>query len=242
MSNAGFLVYFSSSKNCYENLVLEETIVKDNCFDKDVVLLYQNANTVVIGKNQNIYEEINFAVAEGLKVDYFRRLSGGGAVFQDLGNLCFAFIAQQGKSYESFSVPIIEFLRSLGKIEVRFEGRNDILVNGAKVSGSAQFIHKNFVCHHGTLLYDVNLQTLAQVLRPNLLKLESKGIKSVRQRVVNIKSELGEEAPESTEVFGKKLCDFFVKKGAKLITEKEIEQIKISESYKQTLKKRQSRE
>lgn len=241
-SREGLLVYLSDTTDCYQNLALEEFLLKQDPFGCDIVYLYQNANTIVVGKNQNIHEEVNLDVSKELNCNLFRRLSGGGTVYQDLGNLNFSFITSKSQSYEVFSLPIIEFLRQLGAIDVRFEGRNDILVNGAKVSGAAQFFYGDRVFHHGTLLYDVSLERLAKVLRPNKLKLESKGIQSTRQRVTNIKKELGSSALTDARSLANKLVEFFSKRGATTIDQAEIDRLKEDKVYKNFLKERSSRE
>ncbi len=176
----------------------------------DIVYLYQHDNAVIIGKNQNAHEEIKRDYIIENKIELARRSSGGGAVYHDLGNICFSFITDYDKKggYERFLSPIIGYLNSLG-LNAEFKGRNDLLCNGAKISGNAQFIKGNRIVSHGTLLFDVDLTKLANALNPSKLKMESKGIQSARQRVTNIAKELNYSM--NVEEFIQGLVDYFVK-------------------------------
>lgn len=183
------LYYVNESKDPYFNLALEELLTKDESITEEILLLWQNDNTIVIGVNQNTIEEINNDYVSQHHVSVVRRLSGGGAVYHDLGNLNFTFIFNKNKdtvrNYALFTQPIIDVLQKLG-LNAQFSGKNDILVDGKKISGNAQYNYKNRVMHHGTILFDVDMSILPQVLKPDLLKLQSKGIKSVQARVTNI--------------------------------------------------------
>ncbi|MGY6172146.1 lipoate--protein ligase [Candidatus Mycoplasma pogonae] len=205
------LIVNKKSNSPFDTLTLEEALIKDDNFDEDIVYLYRHNNAVIIGRNQNAHEEIKRDVIEAQKVDLYRRVSGGGAVYHDMGNIVFSFITKKdaGRSYEKFLEPIIEFLKSLN-LEVEFKGRNDLLVNGAKVSGNAQFIYKDRIVHHGTILFNSNLKKLTEILIPNPLKMASKGIKSMRQRVTNIYDELVEKM--TVDEFEDRLAKFFVEK------------------------------
>jgi lipoate-protein ligase A len=179
----------TSIKEPWFNNAMEEYFLKSNLFeDEIIVILWQNKDSVIVGRNQNTVEEINMDFVEKNKISVSRRLSGGGTVYQDVGNVCFTIIKKVEKenSYEFFVQPIIDALDALG-IEAEFSGRNDIVVDGKKISGSAQYIYKDRVLHHGTLLFNVNMDFLDNVLKPSKLKLESKSIKSSRARVANIK-------------------------------------------------------
>jgi lipoate-protein ligase A len=179
-------IYNDSTDPCY-NLALEEWLMK-NC-NEDVFILWQNRPTVVIGRYQNAYAEVNVPYAESNGISVVRRISGGGAVFHDLGNLNFTFIVKdegKGIDFVRFLTPIKEALASLG-IETEISGRNDLLMDGKKISGSAQCRKYGKVLHHGTLLIDVDVQHLSSVLNVKTDKLVSKGISSVRSRVTNIK-------------------------------------------------------
>ncbi|UVD81452.1 lipoate--protein ligase [Mycoplasma iguanae] len=203
-------IYLSKTHTPYFNLVLEEIILKDPDLDEDVIMLYQHSNAVIIGRNQNTHQEVKIDAVKRDNVEIARRLSGGGAVYHDLGNINFSFITNKNDhGYEKFLGPIIEFLKTLG-LDARFKGRNDLEVNGAKVSGNAQYIYKNRMFHHGTILFNANLAKLGEYLVPSKLKIVSKGIESIRQRVTNIIDEL--ETKITSEEFLNKLVDFLIQK------------------------------
>lgn len=178
------------------NLALEEYVLKHLDTDEDFVLLWQNANSVIIGRNQNTVEEVHAQYVKQHDVNVVRRITGGGAVYHDLGNLNFSFVTSNLKNnlnnYRKFTDPVIAALRSLG-VPAEFAGRNDIVVDGKKISGNAQSYYKNRMLHHGTILFDVNLAMIADVLHVKQDKIESKGIKSNRARVTNIRPYLKED-------------------------------------------------
>ncbi|MFU0909469.1 lipoate--protein ligase [Mesomycoplasma ovipneumoniae] len=203
-------IYTTKKTSPFYTLVCEELILKDDQNQDDILYFYQHNNAIIIGKNQNIYEEIKLDEVEKQRIEIYRRLSGGGAVYHDLGNINFSFITKkQNHSYQKFLTPIIEFFKSFG-LDAEFKGRNDLIVNGAKVSGNAQIIYKDRIVHHGTILFNANLAKLGQVLKPNRLKIESKGIKSIRQRVTNILHEIEEQMEDSE--FISRLITFFENK------------------------------
>lgn len=183
------IYYRNESKDPYYNLALEELLTKDETITDDILLLWQNDNTIVIGVNQNTIEEVNNDYVKAHNVNVVRRLSGGGAVYHDLGNLNFTFIFNKNKdnvrNYPLFTKPIITVLQKLG-VNAEFSGKNDLEVAGKKISGNAQYVYKNRIMHHGTILFDVDLTILPQTLKPDLTKLQSKAIKSVQARVTNI--------------------------------------------------------
>lgn len=190
----------NKSTNPYFNLALDEYAMRHIDIDEDFFFLWRNEPAVIIGKNQNTAEEINqkFIDDNGIKVA--RRVSGGGAVYHDLGNLNFTFIINvddPGKvNYKKYVQPIIDALKEMG-IEAEASGRNDILIDGLKISGNAQRMANGKLMHHGTLLYDVNIEDMVQALNVDPDKITSKGVKSVRSRVTNIKEHL----PNSTDIF-----------------------------------------
>ena len=211
------------SKNPYFNLAVEEYIF-DN-FSDSVFMLWQNEPTVVVGKNQNAYAEVDVEAADKHGVHIARRITGGGAVYHDLGNLNYTFIADGGDktlNFEYFTSPIIKALASLG-IKATLTGRNDIEIDGKKISGNAQCNRGGRVLHHGTLLFDSDLDFLAGILRVDKEKIESKAVKSVRSRVGNIK----EYMPE-----GYTLSDFEALIKEYVITELAAEEIEIPECAK----------
>lgn len=183
------IYYVNPSKDPYFNLALEELLTKDESITDEILLLWQNDNTIVVGVNQNTIEEINNDYVKEHQVNVVRRLSGGGAVYHDLGNLNFTFIFNKNKdnirNYALFTQPIIDVLQKLG-VPAKFSGKNDVEVDGKKISGNAQYNYKNRIMHHGTILFDVDMTILPKVLKPDLMKLQSKGIKSVKARVTNI--------------------------------------------------------
>lgn len=179
-------LYESKSFDPYLNLATEqylmETVEEDAC----ILFLWQNQNTVVIGKNQNAWKECRTALLSEEGGFLARRLSGGGAVFHDLGNLNFTFLVPQAE-YDldrQFSV-IAEAVSMLG-LHTERSGRNDVLAEGRKFSGNAFFKHEGKAYHHGTLLIDVDMLKLGRYLNPSKAKLQAKGVDSVRSRVVNL--------------------------------------------------------
>jgi lipoate---protein ligase len=171
------------------NLAIEEYALKHLDIDETYLLFYINEPSIIIGKHQNTVEEIHVDYVRENGIHVVRRLSGGGAVYHDLGNLNFSFITKDdGKSFANFrkfTEPVIEALRSLG-IDAELSGRNDILANGKKISGNAQFSTNGRMFSHGTLMFDVNVDHVTKALQVKKEKIESKGIKSIRSRVGNI--------------------------------------------------------
>ena len=184
------MIYFINREhNPYYNLALEEVLAKSDIKDQ-ILLLWQNRDAVIIGRNQNAYEEIDIPACNRDGLAIVRRLSGGGAVFQDLGNMCYTFIVDKtsnvGKnSYREMCEPIIRTLNRLG-VPAKFEGKNDIKVDGKKISGLAQYVYHQRLVHHGTILFDVELGRMKQYLKEDHEKLKSKGIKSNQAQVTNI--------------------------------------------------------
>ncbi|WP_029513841.1 lipoate--protein ligase [Mycoplasmopsis primatum] len=203
-------IFVIESHSPYETLAYENIIMNDPDIKGDVLVLYQHNNAIIIGNNQNAYEEINREYVKEHKIDLARRKSGGGAVFHDLNNLNFSFISDKSdnNSYQKFLKPIINFLNSLG-LQAEFHGRNDILANGCKISGNAQYISGNRIVSHGTLLFNVDMTNLSKALNPNKIKFESKGIKSVRARVANINDLLPKKM--TVDEFKNSLVSYFVK-------------------------------
>lgn len=184
------MIFFKNySTDIYFNLALDEYLLKSNIKD-DIFFLWKNLNTIVVGRNQNTIEEINLKAVEYDKVNVVRRITGGGAVYQDDGNLCFSFIFNKknkiSQSYENILCPIINVLRKIG-LNAKFSGKNDIEIDGKKISGNAQIKYKNRFLHHGTFLFDVDLNKMKKYLNVNQEKITSKGIKSVSARVTNIR-------------------------------------------------------
>jgi len=188
------IIYLESpSFDPHFNLALEQYVFDEMPKSNEYFILWQNDNAVIVGKYQNTIEEINAEYVKENHIHVVRRLSGGGAVYHDLGNLNFTFIIDAGDSedlnFRVFSMPVIKALGRLG-VTVEQNGRNDITVDGKKFSGNAQYIKNGRVMHHGTILFHSDLNKLAASLKVSKDKIESKGIKSVRSRVTNLKEYL----------------------------------------------------
>jgi lipoate-protein ligase A len=202
----------SSSFNPYFNLALEQFVFdelgkKENCF-----MLWQNDNSIIIGKNQNTVEEINASFVKENKINVARRLSGGGAVYHDLGNLNFTFVSNAANAdkldLQFFCKPIAAALSTLG-VQAEISGRNDITIEGKKFSGNAQYIKDGRIMHHGTIMFSSNLDTVMQALNVSGDKIVSKGFKSIRSRVTNVSEHI--KNPITLLEFKNILLDFILK-------------------------------
>ncbi|MBO5907239.1 MAG: lipoate--protein ligase [Clostridia bacterium] len=195
----------------YLNLAIEEYLFLNS--EDEIFMLWQNAPTVVIGRNQNAYAEINRAYTDNENIKIARRITGGGAVYHDLGNVNYTFISSDGKEgidFSYFTSPIIEALFSLG-VRVTLSGRNDLVADGdRKISGNAQHRVGQRVLHHGTLLFDTDLDVLSSALNVDPEKIKSKAMKSARSRVVNI-SELMDKKI-TTDSFIRLVADYVINK------------------------------
>ena len=203
----------NNSVEPYYNQALEEYLL--NNFDEDIFLIWQNHNAIVVGKHQNTLAEINYEFVNANNVKVVRRLSGGGTVFHDLGNINFTFIKKyEGQNpsidFKKFLTPVIEFLSEMG-INAEFSGRNDILVDGEKISGNAEHIfhRQKKILHHGTLLFNSNLSHLKSALKDNSEFYTDKAVKSIRSKVTNISQHLSNSI--STEDFIICLIDYLKK-------------------------------
>ena len=184
------LLINNTNTNAYFNLAMEEYFLKNT--NEDIFLLWQNENSIIVGKNQNTLSEINYDYVKENNIKVVRRLSGGGAVFHDLGNINFTFISCNDNSFsdfKKFTMPIVEALKELN-VHAEFSGRNDLLIDGQKFSGNAQYNYKNKVMHHGTLLFSSEINDLSNALKVKPSKFQGKSVKSVKSRVTNISSHL----------------------------------------------------
>lgn len=192
----------NKSLNPHFNLALEEYVIRHLDLGQNVFMLWQNEPSVIVGRNQNTIEEINAKYIKDNQINVVRRLSGGGAVYHDSGNLNFTFIMQDQKdevnNFRKFTDPVIKVLHHLD-IPAEFSGRNDITIEGKKFSGNAQYACNNRLLHHGTILFNSDLSVVQNTLNVKIDKIESKGIKSVRSRVTNISPYL--KAPLSIDAF-----------------------------------------
>lgn len=221
----------NTSTNPYFNLALEEYALKKLDINDNIIILWQNEPTVVVGRNQNTIEEINTKYIKENNIHVVRRLSGGGAVYHDLGNLNFTFIEKNTgdsvSNFKKFTDPVINALGRLG-ISAAFSGRNDITIDEKKFSGNAQYYFRNKLLHHGTILFNSDLRVVQNTLNVKIDKIKSKGIKSVRSRVTNIYPYLEEKI--STEEFKDILLSFLFEqekqnKNEYVLTETDISNI-----------------
>ena len=188
-------------------LAAEEYLLKN--FAEDIFMLWQSVDTVVVGKHQNVLAEINYPFVRENNITVARRISGGGTVFHDAGNVNFAYMKNVSSpaeiSFKQFTAPVVDALREL-EVTATTSGRNDLLIEGLKISGNAEHVYKNRVLHHGTLLYNSNLESLGQAIKVVPGKYESKAVQSNRSPVVNISSFLKNRI--SIDEFIRFLLDF----------------------------------
>jgi len=187
------LCILSPYTNPYFNLASEEYLLKN--FQEDLFLLYRNTPSIVVGKHQNTLAEINLPFVQEQEILVARRISGGGTVFHDLGNLNFAFFTsgKEGElvDYKRATLPILGALKEMG-LEARLGKRNEILLEGLKISGTASHVFKQRVLHHGTLLFSSEMGKLSAALKSDKERFTDRAVKSVRSRVTNIRDHLTE--------------------------------------------------
>ncbi len=202
------MVYHTKSTDPAYNLALEETLLNNSVFS--YILVWQSDNAVIVGKNQVTVNELDTMKAESFGTKVFRRISGGGSVYHDVGNVNFSYIESNTTgegSFKYYTSVVIDYLATLG-VEAQFAGRNDIVVDGKKISGNAQHISGKRIIHHGTLLFNSNLEYASDILTPDNQKMKNKGISSVKSRIANIKDYISKDI--TTDEFIEGLIEYLV--------------------------------
>lgn len=184
----------NTSLDPYFNIAAEEYLLKH--FDTEIVMIWRSKPSIIVGKHQNTLGEINLEYVRKSNIPVVRRLSGGGTVFHDPGNINFTFIRKADKEklvdFRYHTQPIVDFLQSI-HVDAVLAGKNDIRVNGLKISGNAEHVYRNKVLHHGTLLFDADIEDLNLAIKAKESHFESKAVKSIRSRVTNISAFTGPE-------------------------------------------------
>ncbi|WP_338765155.1 lipoate--protein ligase [Bernardetia sp. ABR2-2B] len=244
-------IIFSPSHYPFFNLALEEYLSNFTNKESEYLLFYRNEPSLVMGKNQNAWEEMNYNYLQSQNIFLSRRISGGGTVYHDLNNLNFSYIkpldTKLVANYDSLLIPIVEFLKTLS-LEANIGQRSDIWLKNSKgekrkITGTAQYTNKNRFITHGTLLFDTNLEKLEKAITiPTNIEVSSKSLKSVRSKVINIKEALENKDSEpilTIEHFEEKLAHFILLYFNKpvhihALTQEEVKQIEklATEKYK----------
>jgi len=185
------LIIKSPTNDPYFNIASEEYILEN--FSEDVFMLYINSPSIIVGKFQNTLAQLNIDYINQHQIKVVRRLTGGGAVFHDLGNINFSFLCHKDENdeagFEKYTEPIVKYLQKLG-VDAQLKGRNDLVIGDKKISGNAKLTTSKKVLQHGTLLYSSKMSELSQALKSDPLKFKDKAVKSIRSRVTNISDHL----------------------------------------------------
>ena len=204
------LCILSPYTNPYFNLASEEYLLK--CFQEDVFLLYRNTPSIVVGKHQNTLAEINLPFVQEQEIQVARRISGGGTVFHDLGNLNFAFFTTGTEGtlvdYKRATLPIIKALGEMG-LDVKLGERNELLLKKLKISGTASHVWKQRVLHHGTLLFSSEIKDMSSALKTVQERFTDRAVRSVPSKVTNIRDHLTEEM--DVERFQSRIMDYILR-------------------------------
>ena len=188
------------TKDIRTNLATEQYLMNSGKMTPPFMLFYIEEPCIIVGRNQNTMEEIDPQYCRDHNITITRRLSGGGAMYQDLGNMCFSLVVpakdQKFGDFKTMVQPVVDGLKEMGATDIEVTGRNDIVLNGRKFSGNAMYTRDGKTFSHGTCMFDVDTEVVASALRVPKDKIQSKGIKSVRSRVINIKPYLNEEYRE----------------------------------------------
>lgn len=235
------ITFLTSVTDPYYNLAWEEYIFKNVKSEEDILLIWQNEPSIIVGRNQNVFEEVNLDYADYNQLPILRRISGGGTVYHDLGNVNFSIITNRYRdtlsNYQYFTNQIIDALKGLG-LNAWFHGKSDIYIDDYKISGNAQSYHQNRMLHHGTLLFSSDLSVLNKIIKAETNHMESIGVKSIRANVKCISDFLNE--PIDIETFKQYLLNQWIKTEdyftqVKFLTDKDyqsIEKLKTSK-YRQ---------
>lgn len=195
---------FRNETDPYFNLAAEEYIFKNS--EEDIFMLWRNSPAVIIGKHQNAFAEVNQQYVAERNIAFIRRISGGGTVYHDYGNINFTFMAhgepEHLVDFHKFTLPVMQALQNMG-LHVAVGNRNSLYINGSKISGNAEHVYRNRVMHHGTLLYSSDLEALENAIQPPQVQFTDKAVKSVRSTVGNISDFLHDAPP--IEDFAKKI-------------------------------------
>lgn len=232
--------YVMESNDIRRNLATEEYLMDTADVNEPLLLLYIQKPCIIIGRNQNAYEEIDLNYLRENQIVLTRRVSGGGAVYDDLGNISFSFVTKKGDTtfgdYRGVTTPILKALRSMGANKATSGGRNDLYIDGKKFSGNAMYTKKGRTYSHGTLMYDVDLTVLDKVLTVSKEKIASKATKSVPKSVTNVKPHLAPQFQLSTiEAFRDELlCHIYQVDSLKEIENKKL---KLTDKDRQGIQK-----
>ncbi len=223
------------------NLAAEEFLLKNK--QDDLLMLWQSTPSVVVGKHQNLVNEVNLDYTEQENIPVVRRLSGGGTVYHDMGNINLSVITTKDKEdnlidFKSFTKPVIDFLQLLG-VTLTFEGKNNLVLRGKKISGNSAHILKNRVLHHGTLLYKTHLDKLEKVVRNDNSPIRDKAVKSVRATVGNLSDFLPN--PPETREFSQQF-KAFLKNYYSIAREENLTETEVQAIEKLAVEKYKSRE
>jgi lipoate-protein ligase A len=216
------------------NLAIEEFLLRNLSSEGPILLFYINEPSVIIGRNQNTLEEIDPDYIKEHNIRVVRRLSGGGAVYHDLGNLNFSFITaakEELHNFAKFTEPVVGALNRIG-VEAELRGKSDIFAGEKKISGNAQYSTNKGMFSHGTLLFDTNIEQMLKALNPRQVKVESKAVQSVRNFVTNIRELLPADSADSFTIFDLKqaiLDEIFGRQGLSIYKLTEADWVKIDQ-------------
>ena len=222
------------------NLATEEYLMNHADVSEPLFLVYIQSPCVIIGRNQNAYEELDLNYLRENHITLTRRISGGGAVFDDLGNMSFSFVKKRDEvqfgDYQNVTGPILAALHKMGATQAQSGGRNDLYINGLKFSGNAMYSKNNRTYSHGTLMYDVDLSVLDRILTVSKEKIASKATPSVKKNVTNVKGYLKPEYQfERTEDFRDQLlCELY---GVKSLTEIKDKELALTQADREAIQK-----